>query len=283
MILTKTEEAVKADSPVLTEEELEAALIEQAMEDEKTYTADTSSFEMNMVEGDVLITWMPEGYRTVKHILLVPEAEVLDEYIATRNEISTANTDLASLNTERLSAKNGEGERSLEEIEADIEAKQAELDELNAKLEENEAACIANVQTRVDEIYARLEAGEDFDDLMAEYGEDPGMQMDPAKTTGYYVSGASETWDYSFRNGAMALENIGDYSTEPVVSASGVHIIYYESDVTAGIVPLDDIRDEFTVMAQDEADAIYFNELCAEWVAELNPQYNIDNFFLIEE
>ena len=38
------------------------------------------------------------------------------------------------------------------------------------------------------EIDARLAGGEDFMALMAEYGEDPGMQNEPTATRGYYVS-----------------------------------------------------------------------------------------------
>ncbi len=279
LIITKVEEIITADAPVLNDDELLAALAEQAMEDEKTYTANTTAFETAMLEGNVMVTWIPEGYRTVKHILLIPEDEVLLPYIDTRNEINAANSEMASLTSERLKVKNGEGERTLEEVEADIDAKQAELDELNAKLDQNEADCIANVDEQLDEIYARLEAGEDFDAVMAEYGKDPGMAMEPSMSDGYYVCATSETWDYSFRNGAMALENVGDYSAEPVVSASGVHIIYYNSDVKGGLVALDDVREEFTASAQQTANSVYFNELCVEWVNELNPQYNIDNFF----
>jgi len=283
IILTKTEEAVKAEAPQLTEEELNSAYADRVMDDEAAYSQDLTSYEKNQLDGTVLITWNPDGYRTVKHVLFVPDDEVLTEYINTRNEITTANSELAALNNERLSAKNGEGERSVEEIEADIEAKQAELDALNAQLADCEAACIANVQDKVDLVYARLEAGEDFDTIMAEMGEDPGMTMEPAKSTGYYVCGASETWDYSFRNGAMDLEQVGDYSAEPVVSASGVHIIYYASDVTAGAVPLDDVREDFTAIAQADADNVYFSGLCTEWVAAMNPQYNIGNFFNNED
>jgi len=279
-LLTKVEDAIREESPEITEEEIRVRLADQAMEDEKSYSQDLASFEQNMMDDSYVITWIPDGYRTVKHVLVIPETEVLDAYIASRNAISTANSALAALNNERLNAKNGaEGARSIEEIEADLEVKNAEMDELEAKQDECAAACIANVQDKLDEIYAKLDAGEDFDAVMAEYGEDPGMQIDPSMTNGYYVNAASSTWDFSFRNAAMALENVGDYSAEPVVSASGVHIIYYNSDVEGGAVDLDDIREEYTEIAQTEADNEYFNSKLTGWVAELNPKYNIDNFF----
>lgn len=279
-ILTKVEDAIREESPEITEEEILSRLAEQAREDEKTYAEDLGSFEQNMMDESYVITWIPDGYRTVKHVLVIPDNEVLDAYIESRNAISALNTELANLNSERLNAKNGEeGARAIEDIEADIDAKNLEMEALEADQDACEADCIANVQDKLDEIYAKLDAGEDFDAVMAEYGEDPGMEMEPSKTEGYYVNAASSTWDFSFRNAAMDLENVGDYSAEPVVSASGVHIIYYNSDVKGGAVDLDDIREEYTAVAQEAADNEFFNEKLTGWVAELNPQYNIDNFF----
>lgn len=285
MLLTKMEELICADAPTLTEEELEAALAEQALEDEQTYSSDAASFEQNIMDETVCITWMPSGYRTVKHILLIPSDEVLNAYTDAESAVDTANSELVTLNNERLDIKNeeaGEDARAIEDVEADIEAKNAEIAELEAAVEAAKAACIADVQDKLDEIYARLEDGEDFEALMAEYGEDPGMQSEPTMTDGYYVSATSESWDFNFRNGAMDLEKVGDYSAEPVVGASGVHIIYYNSDVTEGPVALDDVRDQFTEIAQSEADALYFDNYVQEWVAELNPVYHIDEFFVEE-
>lgn len=286
IILTKMQEQVMAESPELTEEELELKLAEQALTDEQTYSEDRRSFETDMTDESVCITWMPEGYRTVKHILLIPSDEILEAYSDASSALTTANTELANLNSEKLEVKNGEaGEdaRSEEEIQDDIDAKKAEIEVLEAEKEACEAACIADVQDRVDEIYARLDAGDSFEEVMAEYGEDPGMQEGVSMTRGYYVCASSEAWDYSFRNAAMDLENVGDYSEEPVVGSSGVHIIYYNSDVTPGAVAMDDIREEFTAMAQEEADNTYFNTRCSEWVSALNPKYNINNFFSSED
>lgn len=279
-LLTKVEDAIRVDSPAISEEEILTRLAEQAKEDEKAYAQDFAAFEESMMDESVVVTWKPSGYRTVKHILVKPDTEVLDAYIASRNAISTANSAMATLNNERLSAKNGdEGARSLEEIEADIEARQAEMEQLQANQKAEEANCIANVQDKLNEIYAKLEAGEEFDAVMAEYGEDPGMQIEPTMSDGYYVCAESPTWDFSFRNAAMKLDKVGDYSAEPVVSASGVHIIYYASDVEGGAVALDEIREEYTEIAQTAADNEFFNGKLTGWVAELNPVYHMENFF----
>ena len=63
----------------------------------------------------------------------------------------------------------------------------------------------------------------------------------------------------------MALENIGDVS-QPVLTASGVHIVYYNSDVTAGAVPFETLSDALTenLLTTKQEDA--FNAACTEWL-----------------
>ena len=137
-------------------------------------------------------------------------------------------------------------------------------------------ACLESVKDKVDEIYAKLDAGEDFDSVMAEYGEDPGMKSEPNMTNGYYVSAGSTSWDSMFTAGAMELTSVGEYSAEPVVSGSGVHIIYYNADVTPGAVALEDISEEMYALALENKRSEYYNEQLLAWVEALNPVYHED-------
>ncbi len=73
-------------------------------------------------------------------------------------------------------------------------------------------------ETLVFQLYDRLMAGENFDDLMKEYGEDPGMEQQPDG----YTFGKGEMVQ-EFYDGTAALE-IGQIG-EPVVSDYGWHII----------------------------------------------------------
>ena len=130
----------------------------------------------------------------------------------------------------------------------DAEALNAEL----GQIDETIAALIAPLLEKADEIYARLDAGEDFFALMAEYGEDPGMQQDPFMTNGYYVSADSVMWEPAFRDSAMALEKEGDVS-EPVLTGYGIHLILHGGELTSGPVPLDDVREAIEATALDEA------------------------------
>ena len=123
-----------------------------------------------------------------------------------------------------------------------------------------------------------LESGSDFESVMEEYGEDPGMQSEPNKTTGYYVREDSTIWDENFTKGSMALEKVGDYSATPVISSSGVHIIYYASDVTPGAVPFESVYDTLYAEETEIKRSEYLTEQLNAWVEAANPVYHADEW-----
>lgn len=261
------------------EESIEQAYDQRVESDEANYADSPASFESAMTSG-TLVTWMPEGYRTVKHILVIPDESVLTPYQEAKSELDSMQTELDSLNEQLLAATDddpAEGEEAADPaaLETQIAAQEAAIAAAEEELSILADACFADVQATLDEIQARLDAGEDFQTLIDEYGEDPGMQNEPTATVGYYVSADSTTWDTAFRDAAMLLSNVGDVS-EPVLSMSGVHIIRYESDVTPGPVPLDDVRDKLFDEALTAAREEHYGALLDEWVAAIHPVYHYD-------
>ena len=261
------------------EESIEQAYDQRVESDEANYADSPASFESAMTSG-TLVTWMPEGYRTVKHILVIPDESVLTPYQEAKSELDTMQSELDSLNEQLLAATDddpAEGEEAADPaaLETQIAAQEAAIAAAEEELSILADACFADVQATLDEIRARLDAGEDFQTLIDEYGEDPGMQSKPTATVGYYVSADSTTWDTAFRDAAMLLSNVGDVS-EPVLSMSGVHIIRYESDVTPGPVPLDDVRDQLFDEALTAAREEHYGALLDEWVAAIHPVYHYD-------
>lgn len=288
------EQAVRDEITEVTDEELQAAYDAKVAEDEENYGASAGSFESAMTSADSVVAWMPEGYRTVKHILVKPEDDVLSAVTSARNALSDAESNIEDLK-EELEALNApadesedaaeeedaeptEAPRTAEAIQADIDATEASLDGLKADVEKAEADCLASQKDKLDEIYGKLEAGEDFASLIEQYGEDPGMQNEPSKTRGYYVCADSTTWDKHFTAGAMALEKVGDYSETPAISTSGIHIIRYESDVTPGAVALDDIRDALYEETLETMKSDHYTSEEEAWIAALNPEYTLDAF-----
>jgi len=289
------EDTVRNEIAELTDEQLTEAYNEKVEEDEEQYADNASAFESAMTSSDDIVAWMPEGYRTVKHILVKPEDDVLKAVTDARTALSDAESALEDLETELddlddadvdeetdvdegEDAETEEAPRTAEEINADIEKARADVDAAKAEVESAEAACLESIKDKTDEIYAKIEAGEDFDSLIAEYGEDPGMKNEPTATRGYYVAANSTTWDANFTAGAMALANVGDVTETPVISSSGVHIIRYESDVTPGAVALDDIREKFYEDTLETARDDHFSEELDAWTEALKPVYHLDAF-----
>ena len=285
------EQNVRDEIAEISDDELQTAYEAKLKEDEDKYSAAGSSFESDMTNEDTVVSWMPEGYRTVKHILVIPEDDVLNAYKDARTAYENAQDSLDDLNDELAELSHDHGEegeeeapqRTAEEIQADIDKAQAELDSKKADMDKAAEDCLANVKTKTDEIYSKLDAGEDFAALIEAYGEDPGMQNEPTKTRGYYVSATSANWDKNFTDGAMALENVGDVTRTPVVGSSGVHIIRYESEVKPGAIALADIHDALYDATLETSRDEHYTSALNGWVEALNPKYTLDAFNFSEE
>ena len=80
-------------------------------------------------------------------------------------------------------------------------------------------------------MYAKATAeGADFDALISEDNDDPGVATSP---DGYFIStSAASNYVAEFSDAAMALENVGDLSGI-VETDYGYHIIQYAADYTS--------------------------------------------------
>lgn len=297
----KLKEHVAKDVSV-TDEALQALYDQRVADDKEQYEGDSYSFEFAMTYGGSDVAWIPEGYRTVKHILLTYEEAdqtKLDELQTKLDDVIFQIDDLTTPLSEDLEeddfvedegtvdetiADEGTEAEAAEDVPADdaeadaatpsLEELQAQKTQLEQEIAAQKSASIEKMRATLDEIYARIEAGEDFDALIAEYGEDPGMAQEPASVDGYYVCENSETWEQAFTDGAMALEKVGDIS-EPVASDSGVHIIRYHSDVTGGAVPMEQMEG-LEEEALEEAKQEAYDAQVAEWMAAANIEKHVE-------
>ncbi len=124
-----------------------------------------------------------------------------------------------------------------------------------------------DVDAIVAEVQAKIDAGEDFDALIKEYNEDPGMESEPYATSGYLISeGIIDKYFEGFGAAAMALEKVGDVSG-PVETEAGYHFIQYTADVSTEALPYDDVKDEMKEAMINEAKSAVYQELLEQWSA----------------
>lgn len=269
----------------VTDDELKAAYDARVASNKETYDATPAAYGTDKTAGSAVIAYVPAGYRTVRHILVKPEDDVMNAYTDAKNALKTAESTLSTLEaelTEVQAAEDKEGLRTEEEINAEIETAKGEVATCTANVETARKACVENVSAKTTAIYEKLaEEGTTFEAVMAEFGEDPGMQDEANAKVGYYVCAESTNWQPEFTEGAMALANVGDYSAEPVVSGSGVHIIEYYTDVTAGEVPMADIHDALYAETLESLKTAHRDETVAEWIASANVTYNADQLIAI--
>jgi peptidyl-prolyl cis-trans isomerase C len=109
---------------------------------------------------------------------------------------------------------------------------------------------LAKIQSKADEVLAKVKAGDDFDSLIEEYGEDPGMTQEPGKTKGYYVYPEDTQYVKSFTDASVALQNVGDTS-DLVASDYGYHIIKF-INIPEQVTPFDEVKDDLIAKMESE-------------------------------
>ncbi|HRX59175.1 MAG TPA: peptidylprolyl isomerase [Eubacteriales bacterium] len=115
------------------------------------------------------------------------------------------------------------------------------------------------------EVKEKLDAGEDFETLLAEYNTDPGMDSDEY-ADGYLVGDGANYVD-EFLDAALALENDGDVS-DPVESDYGWHIIKRVSTESAHEIPYADVQETLDAYLQTQYQTDYYQDIVDGWVAD---------------
>ena len=240
------------ENVVLTEEALIEYYNARVEEERGRYNEDVSEFEYATLDGTPA-AYVPEGFRAVKQILIALSDEQADALIGLENELADINIALEEQEERDENSMNRKAE-----LEAEIQA-------INDSL-----------QSRADEVIAKIAEGVDFEMLIEVYGSDPGMMEEPGKSRGYYVWADSVIWEAEFTEAAMALKNIGDIS-EPVRTDSGVHIIKYMGDVAAGAVPLESIREALESQALDALKEEAYEAGMLAWREEMGVEVFYEN------
>ena len=188
-----------------------------------------ASFSEYELDADAgrTIVWHPAGVRRVEYFQLAFDDAQAIEYLSLQAAIESGDT-----------------------------ARQAELDALYAQLESQAQAAVS-----------RIQAGEDFDSVAAEFG---GVKMTS-------IAAQSTICGEAFRDAGMALANVGDLSGA-VRTDGGVCILRYAGDVAEGLVPFEDVADELRMNYAEEIKTSLYNATVLQWMNEANIQYHLDTF-----
>lgn len=274
------EEAIK--DVTVTDEEVQALYDTRVADQQAKYEEDITSFATDF-SGGTTIYYTPAGYRFIKHVLIKnAESTELTELQTKLSDNQTAEANLtqqlaeldAAVETTGEGTEEGADDTTVEASEEDLasraaltgqlEALTAEDVTLQAEIDRLTAESYDNVLPRAQEVLDKATLGLNFDKLVESYGEDPGMQSEPAKSSGYPTMEGIATYDPPFQEAAMALENVGDISGL-VQGASGYHILQYASDAVEGPTPLADVdaelRSEVLSTRQDEV----YTETLEQW------------------
>jgi hypothetical protein len=263
----KLRESVIKDVTV-SDQEVQQEL-DSRIQDAKANYANSLSAYGSAVNAGTTVYYAPPGYRYVKHILRAFPDVTKTALSAIQQQITDKQTQITSLENSitSLGTDVKADDPQLVSLNSDKAAAEQEKADLQAQYDKAQADAAALLQPTVDEILAKLNADGDFDALMAEYGEDPGMKSSPQKETGYAICEGFASFDPAFTEAAMALKAVGDISPA-TVGQSGIHIIQYTSDIPEGPVALETVKDdlsaELLTTKQDET----FNNQVTEWVAQ---------------
>ena len=277
---SKKEERIKAyahEGIAVTDEEVQANFDEQVASQKEVFDA-TPSMYMSYKDYGYDTYYVPAGYRGVKHVLVKideakeTEIKTLTSSVSTaESAVANATAQLEELKDEDTAEYDAEAKAAYDEqvaaLEAQIASEQAALAENQEKLTALTEEAFAEILPTAEEVLAKAQAGENFDELIAAYGEDQGMTTEPNKTTGYYVCEGLATYEQAFQDAAMALANVGDIS-DLVKTSYGYHILQYTGDIEAGAVEMTEeiktsIHDSLLTTAQNAA----YEAAVTEWTS----------------
>ena len=133
-----------------------------------------------------------------------------------------------------------------------------------------DSATFRDPKAVAESILEKVNAGEDFDALIEEYGEDTGMQAEPAKTQGYVIGeGYDAVYDQAFYDAAMKLKKTGD--TSGLVEGSyGYHIIRRVGDVSTEPIPFADVQEDIITYLNNKNQSDAYNAALEQWKSEID-------------
>ena len=262
----------------VSDDEIQAEFDSRVQTDKENYTGNAGSWATAANNGTTLY-YTPEGVRRVKQILIKFTEEDQAAIDEAKTQQANATTAVTTANAKVSAAQEtldveGITEEIKAEAEADLSAANEELEKANADLETANKAvddatnkAFENIASAADDVLQQLADGADWQTLMDEKNEDPGMKNNEK---GYAVASGMTSFDSAFVDAAMALEKPGDVSDKTKGTSYGYYIIRYENDEAEGPVNLDDVKETISSSLLSTKRNDTYNAAVDKWVEEAN-------------
>ena len=300
LLISKAEDYAVKDVTV-TEDEIVADFNSKVEAAKTSYESDLSAYGKAVLNGTT-VYYRPAGYRNVKQILIKYSDEdsalvsniqtALDNVITEQNNAANVMAKLGVANMDELANQvtvtlkpATETPTATVEVESSVSAFEEGLDEtvaatavtiaeakakrafLEQQLADAKAKALANITPEADDVLAALAEA---------HNDDPGMKAGAVNAaTGYPVCEGFTQFDAAFVEGAMALQNVGDYS-DKIEGSYGYYIIQYTSDVVEGAVDMETVHDTISSSLLSSKQSTVRDEVVAQWVKDANATINKD-------
>ena len=246
----------------VSDEEVKTEYDKRVETGKTNYESDASSWCSARNNGSTLY-YTPAGVRYVQQILIKYDDQPAITDANTR--ISDANGRISAAQAILDKADATDEEKT--QAQADLEAARKDLETAQADLQTATDAAYATIDAEADEVLARLASGEEFETVMAEKTDDPGMQTGAATAErGYAVCTGMASFDSAFVDAAMGLAKPGDVTGKVRGASGGYYIIKYVSDATEGPVELDSVKDTIHSSLLSSKQSEHFNTTMTQWV-----------------
>ena len=272
----------------VTDDEIQAEYDSKVTSAKETYENSAGTWAAAANNGTSTLYYTPAGIRYVKQILV----KFTDEDQAKIDEASAKVTDAQNKQTEAQSKADDaqavlDDEEASEEdktaaqgdltaAQAELDAAQTELDAAQAEMQAVTDAAFVNIDAEADTILAEIAEGADWDTLMAEKTQDPGLQSGATAERGYAVSADMTNFDSAFVDAAMALEKIGDVSGKIRGTSYGYYIIRYEADAEEGPIALEEVKESLESSLLSTKQTNTYNDTVQAWVDENESQFKLN-------
>lgn len=243
------------------------------------YRKDEELYETSfgVIEGAYPITYVPDGYSRMMHIIVTPEGELSDEYVQKLDRMEQLKAEYGELAfSDALSGQALHAQRL-----------QAILDEYSGLKSETDTefdSFVAGARNKIYMAYGELEEGKPFAEVMLKYTEDERVVgrdgtggCEAFREKGELISTVHNgpgDWSETIKSEFAKLVK-GTYS-KVFMDGGSYHIIYYASDEKAGVVGMDSIYDDIKSICLDGVQGSQWEALLEEWKNDPELKVNMD-------